>query len=114
MGPAGFPSFFSFFFLNSRKVGNKRELNTLKNRLMNLRNVIQVEQVPFLSGSAHRGTNVISHPNVNPLLLSDSSFPQYPYLKLTRVTAAFSEEITALDTVTKVSISSVLNRYNLE
>lgn len=113
MGPAGFPSFFSFFFLILEKL-ETRELNTLKNRLMNLRNVIQVEQVPFLSGSAQRGTNVISHPNVNPLLLSDSSFPQYPYLKLTRVTAAFSEEITALDTVTKVSISSVLNRYNLE
>jgi len=31
---------------------------------MNLRNVIQPEQVPLLSGSDHRGTNIIFRPKV--------------------------------------------------
>lgn len=45
---------------------------------MNLRNVIQLEQVPFLSGSDHSRTNITFHPKVcvqeKTLVLSAPSF----------------------------------------
>lgn len=53
---------------------------------MNIRNVIQLEQVPFLSGSDHSRTNIVFHP----------------------------KEIIDLGTDVKVSVNLVLNRDNLE